>query len=191
MDVDGLLRFFKALGNDSRLKLLGLTARRPHAVQELAALLELSEPTVSHHLSLLKSLGLVSMRQDGNTRWFTFQPAVLTDMMRSLNAPEQIASLAEGVSADAWDAGVLDNFLAADGSLKSVPASRKKRRVILAWLARQFEEGRRYPESEVNALLQRRHWDSATLRRELIGYKMLARESGRYWRLPESSWQPA
>ena len=52
-------------------------------------------------------------------------------------------------------------------------------------------EGRRYPEAEVNAILQRRHWDSATMRREMVGWRMLAREAGVYWRLPMQQWEAA
>ena len=44
-----LLQFFKALAHESRLRLLGLVATREHSVQELAALVALKEPTVSHH----------------------------------------------------------------------------------------------------------------------------------------------
>ncbi len=187
-DLDTVLQFFKALAHESRLKLLGLLARRPHSVQELAALVEITEPTVSHHLAMLRALGLVSMRQDGNTRWYALEPDALARLAASVLSREAVASLADGVSADAWDARVLENFLAADGSLRTIPASRKKRRVVLAWFARQFEDGRRYAEAEVNALIQKRHWDSATLRRELVGHRMLAREGGRYWRLPESGW---
>ena len=52
--------------------------------------------------------------------------------------------------------------------LKEIPASRKKREVILRWLAERFEVRRRYSEAEVNELLQRYHPDSATLRRERL-----------------------
>lgn len=38
---------------------------------------------------------------------------------------------------------------------------------------------------------QKHHWDSATLRRELIGYRMLKRQRGMYWRQPESTWLQA
>ena len=69
-----LLQFFKALAHESRLKLLGLVAQREHSVQELAALVGLKEPTVSHHLAMLKNLGLVSQRQDANTHWYALEP---------------------------------------------------------------------------------------------------------------------
>ncbi len=52
----------------------------------------------------------------------------------------------------------------------------------MRWLANQFEPGRTYKESEVNALLERYHEDTAYLRRELIAEKLLKRERGVYWR---------
>jgi hypothetical protein len=39
-------------------------------------------------------------------------------------------------------------------------------------------------------ILQTQYWDSATLRRELVGYKMQARDKGIYWRLPEGELLP-
>jgi len=87
-----------------------------------------------------------------------------------------------------WEDKVLANFLKADGTFDTLPASRRKRHVLLSWLTRQFEEGRRYGEPEVNALIQRHNPDAATLRRELIGYRMMARENNIYWRLPELEW---
>ena len=40
----------------------------------------------------------------------------------------------------------------------------------------------RYPEREVNAIIKRYHADCAMLQREMIGYKLLQRERGVYWR---------
>ena len=65
--IDALLRFFKALANENRLKILAILASRECCVEELAALLNLKEPTVTHHLAMLKDLGLVDMRTDGNS----------------------------------------------------------------------------------------------------------------------------
>ncbi|MFN3513579.1 MAG: metalloregulator ArsR/SmtB family transcription factor [Phenylobacterium sp.] len=181
-----LLAFFKAMANESRLRIVGLLAGRERSVQELAELLALKEPTVSHHLAVLKDLGLVSVRAEGVTRWHALKPEALTRMNRALLDGAGVAALAP--KSETWEEKVLATFVGPDGALKVIPASRRKRAVVLAWLARQFEEGRRYPEAEVNETLQRRHWDSATLRRELIGHRMLAREAGAYWRLPEGDW---
>jgi hypothetical protein len=189
-DPSKLLQFFKALAHESRLKLLGLVAQREHSVQELAGLVGLKEPTVSHHLSMLKEVGLVSQRQDGNTRWYRLEPEAIASLAKRVLSREQIAGLAGEPSTETpdWQAKVLESFVGPDGKLKTIPASRKKRWAVLAWLVRQFEDGRRYPEAEINARLLERHEDSATLRREFIGYRMMAREAGVYWRLPESEW---
>jgi hypothetical protein len=55
--------------------------------------------------------------------------------------------------------------------------------VVLNWLAAQFESGTRYSEAQVNAVIKRYHPDTATLRRELIGNKLMQRENGIYWRV--------
>jgi hypothetical protein len=73
-------------------------------------------------------------------------------------------------------------------TLSRLPSSLRKRWLIHRRLVEDFEEGRRYPEAELNGILQRRHWDCATIRREMIGWRMLARERGIYWRLPREEW---
>jgi hypothetical protein len=90
---------------------------------------------------------------------------------------------------DAWEAKVLSSYVGADGKLAAIPASRRKRLIVLKWLARQFQPDRRYREAEVNEIIQRRHWDAATLRREMIGYGMMGRENGIYWLCPETEWR--
>lgn len=188
-DLATLVAFFKAMANESRLRIVGLLAERERSVQELAELLALKEPTVSHHLAALKALGLVSVRAEGVTRWHALKLEALTELNRSLLDQKAVAGLTREVSGEPWDVKVLATFVSPDGALVSIPASRRKRRIILKWLAEQFDEGRRYREAEVNETLQRRHWDCATLRRELIGYGMMARQGGVYWRRPEADWR--
>ena len=45
-----MLQFCKAMADESRLKIIGLLSTAEHSVQQLASILELKEPTVSHHL---------------------------------------------------------------------------------------------------------------------------------------------
>jgi hypothetical protein len=68
--------------------------------------------------------------------------------------------------------------------LKGIPVKRKKRTMVLEWLAERFEPDRRYGELEVNALLKQHHPDCAALRRELVDAGLLKRESSIYWRAP-------
>ena len=184
-DLTELLTFFKAMANESRLRIVGLLAQRERTVQELAEVLSLKEPTVSHHLAVLKDLGLVSVRPDGVMRWHALKEGALAQMNRRLLDGDAAAMAPEAT----WEDRVMAAFVDAEGRLKSIPASRRKRWVVLKWLAGLFAEGRRYPEAEVNEIIQTRHWDSATLRRELIGHRMLAREGGVYWRLHEAEWK--
>lgn len=185
-DLDTLLAFFKAMANESRLRIVGLIAERERSVQELARLLDLKEPTVSHHLAALKALGLVKTRVDGVTHWNRLEPEALTGFNRALLDRGAVSALAAPPETDS--ARVIANFLNEDGTLKHLPASRKKRWMVLEWLMESFEEARRYPEKEVNAILQQRHWDCATIRREMVGYRMLARADNVYWRLPREGW---
>jgi hypothetical protein len=181
-----LLTFFKAMANESRLRLVGLLSERERSVQELAELTGLKEPTVSHHLAVLKDLGLVTARAEGVTRWHSLDVDALTRLNRGLLDAGAVAALAP--KTESWEEKVLSGFIDEAGKLKVIPASRRKRAVVLRWLMEAFEEGRRYPEAEVNAAIQEKHWDAATLRRELIGHRMMARESGVCWRLPETEW---
>jgi DNA-binding transcriptional ArsR family regulator len=192
--TETLLEFFKAMADKSRLAIVGLLASREHSVQELAATLDLKEPTVSHHLAVLKRLGLVTARAEGTTRWHALDRGALERLSRRVLQPSVLAASTPPDSGPAGgpsdaDRKVLQGFVDANGALKQIPASRKKRGAVLRWLMRDFADSRRYSEAEVNAAIQAHHWDSATLRRELIGHKMLARKDRIYWRLPEAEWK--
>lgn len=187
-DFQTLLQFFKVMANESRLKLVGILAQHECSVEELAALLNLKEPTVSHHLAKLKELNLVNMRPDRNTHFYRLDSEALLALNKAILTQDQMASLADEVKVDAWEDKVLKSYLEA-GRLKEIPASRRKRIVILKWLVQHFQEGITYPERAVNQLIQQYHPDSATLRRELIGYQMMQRDQGLYWRLPETAWK--
>jgi len=186
--VQAVVRFFKVLADESRLRILGILATRECSVEELAALLSLRAPTVSHHLGRLKDLGLVTMRADGNTHLYALELEALHSLSKDVLSPDAVAALGEDVmsdAGDAWERKVLRDFF--DGErLKEIPASQKKRLVILRWLVNRFEIGARYPEAAVNAAIARHHPDFATLRRELIGARLMQCENGVYWRVEMS-----
>jgi hypothetical protein len=174
------LQFFKALADESRLKMAGLLASREFSVEELATALSLKPPTVSHHLGILRRANLVRMRPDGTTRYYRLDLDTLRRMHDGVR-PENIATRNTGAADATWDEKVRGEFF--EGlRLKKIPASRKKRDVILNWLAGQFEIGMRYPEKTVNEIIKRHHEDTATLRRELVGGGWMERQSGVYWR---------
>jgi len=126
----------------------------------------------------------VGMRSDGNTHYYWLNVEGLRSANKLLLTPERMASLVDDIEGDAWERKVLKDFF--EGTrLKEIPASVKKRGVILRWLANQFEFGVRYKEAEVNEILKRHHPDVAFLRRELISTSagLMQRENSVYWRL--------
>lgn len=176
------LQFFRALADESRLKIVGLLSNGERSVDELADALNLRPPTVSHHLTKLREARLVVMRAEGTTHLYRLNGDSLRQMSKDILAPEQISSLADDVEGGAWERKVLLQSFEGD-RLKQIPMSRKKRDVILNFFAGRFEVGRCYTEKEVNAIIMRHHEDYATLRRELVDGGWMERENGIYWRV--------
>jgi hypothetical protein len=176
-----LLQFFKVVGNESRLKILGLLANEERSVGELAELLELREPTISHHLAAMKQLGLVDVRAEGTVRIYSLNTKFLEAMNRDLFSRENLATLVDDTSENVWEQKVLQTFLEGD-RIKELPSRHKKRLVVLKWLANQFEVGARYSEPEISERLEHYNPDYASLRRYLVDYGLMEREKGVYWR---------
>ena len=183
-----MLQFCKAMADESRLKIIGLLSTTEHSVQQLASMLQLKEPTVSHHLAILKQLDLVRMRADGNFRWYRLNDEMLGQISRTVFSRDSIAKLAVSAGARDPERKVLDAFVEGNRLLE-IPVSYKKRLVILKWLVEFFEPDISYTEAQVNAILKLHHHDCATLRREMIGCAMLARDKGIYRRRPKSEWR--
>ena len=80
-------------------------------------------------------------------------------------------------------AKVLRAFLDEEGRLRSIPVSRAKRAVVLEYLADHLEPGRAYGERELSGVLRRFHDDVATLRRELVGAKLVVRTTDGVYKL--------
>ena len=178
-----LLSFFKVLGNESRLKILGLLANQERSVGELAALLDLREPTVSHHLAAMKELDLVNVRAEGNNRIYWLNAKALESMSKDILSPAKLADIAPTEGADRWEQKVLSTFVE-NGRITQLPSRRKKQLVIMQWVVDQFEYDVRYPEAELNERLKELNEDFASLRRYLIDHHLMSREKNVYWRIP-------
>lgn len=189
--LDELLPFFKALADANRLKIVGLLARQPLTVEQMAEMLKLRPSTISHHLAYLSNAGLVSARAESYYNIYSLEIHQLERMAKSLLASETLPAVAADVDVGAYDRKVVRDYSLPDGRLKALPAQRKKLEAILRYVLRVFEPGVRYSEWQVNEMLGRFHEDTATLRRELVGYRLLQREGGGrdYWR-PADAAQP-
>ncbi|WP_216324945.1 DUF2087 domain-containing protein [Deinococcus aestuarii] len=177
-DLSTRAAVFRALSHPARLALLRLTWTQPLSGETLTRLMNLAPATVSHHLAALAEAGLTTVRQDGHHRLHGANHAALDVTLAALIRGEGEPPTAE----DPYRARVLRAFMQ-DGRLTRIPAQRKKRDVILMELASLFEPGRTYTEREVSEALAEYHPDFFTLRRELVGLGLLARENGVYWRV--------
>ena len=191
---DELLIFFKAMADANRLKIVSLLASKPHTVEQIAAALGLGESTVSHHLSRLTEAGLVSATAKSYYNYYQLHGKRIEEMAHNLLAGDSLptVSMDAETEGDAYERKVVGNYLLPDGRLKTIPSQRKKLIAVLRHLARDFQSSRRYSEKEVNEILGRYHEDTARLRREMVGYRLMAREGGGgdYWLLEEAEKEP-
>jgi DNA-binding transcriptional ArsR family regulator len=178
-----LLEFFKALADANRLKIVGLLATQTYSVEQIASILSLAPSTVSHHLAKLTEAGLVSATVDGYYNVYRLETKILEEKSKRLLTQTTLSSLADGIDTQAYGQKVIRDYSNPDGTLKTIPAQRKKLLAILSYIIQSFEYDRRYPEKEVNSILSRYHQDTASLRRELIGEKFMTRQNGIYWRI--------
>jgi DNA-binding CsgD family transcriptional regulator len=180
--VERLATLFRVLADPTRLRILGLLADRPHSGRELCDRLELTPPTVSHHLRRLTELGIVSATPRAQSISYALDLAALrqaTELSGADLGSEGPALDATASATDRERTKVVRDFF--DGErLKQIPAQRKKRVIVLEHLLARFEPGTDYPERSVNELLRPAHDDVATLRRELVDYGYLNRERGVY-----------
>jgi predicted transcriptional regulator len=182
VQIDRLLGFFKALADESRLKIIGLLAHEPRSVDELATMLGLSGPTVSHHLARLQAAGLVEARAQQYYSVYSLRTDTLHTMAKEILSTEKLSEVAEDVDQDAYAKKVMSNYVE-NGKIKQIPTQLKKQEVIIRWLAKLFEPGKTYSEKQVNEMLKQHHEDFALLRRELVDMGHLARKNGQYWRV--------
>ena len=179
-----LVTFYKALADANRLKIVGALAHKPYSVEELAALLAVKPSTVSHHLAKLAQAGLVSARAQGYYSVYQLEAKSLEQQARRLLKREDFTAIMQDGDLDAYDQKVVADFSRPDGSLKTIPAQRKKLEAVLRHVVIAFQPGRRYSEQSVNRILARFHEDTASLRRELVGSALMNRAGGggQYWR---------
>lgn len=72
---------FAALADASRLRLIHLLSERPRYQQELAALMNMSGATISHHVSALVHVGLVRLEREGHRTYIVLRTETLTTLL--------------------------------------------------------------------------------------------------------------
>jgi len=181
--IGELEQFFKSLADANRLKIIGLLAREPLSVEQMAEMLNLSASTVSHHLTKLSKVGLVSAKAESYYNIYRLETKKLEELSQRLLAKETLPAVTAEVDIDAYDRKVLNTYLTSDGHLKDFPVQQKKLEVILRHVVKVFEPGKRYTEKQINEILSKFNEDTARLRRNLVEFKLMDREGNgsAYW----------
>ena len=172
---------FKCLADKSRLQILQSLALEDMYVERLAERLGVTPPTVSFHLKKLAEAGLVRSYRTQYYAMYTLCREMLEARMIDLIRQEAGEEDMQAKRDEAYRQKVIAAFFEY-GKLKSIPAQKKKERIVLEELVKGFEPGRKYTEREVNIILADAYDDFCTLRRDMIGEGLLCRESGVYWR---------
>jgi ArsR family transcriptional regulator len=94
-----LARMFKALGDPVRLQLLSRVASHAGGeacVCDLSVGLDLTQPTISHHLKVLRETGLLQCERRGTWVYYWVVPSALAQLSAVLGPPDLNADQLDG-----------------------------------------------------------------------------------------------
>lgn len=188
MQLDRLVKFHKAVGDVTRIRIIALLKHGPLHGQAIAGKLGVTPPTISHHMAKLKESDLIYERRDKNTIYFYLNEKSLSLMATAILKIGEAEPAEEGYPDSNEKAAVLKNFFAHDGSLKQIPSQRKKKLAVLEHLAKGLDPAKKYAEHELNEYIKKYHPDFATIRRELIAHHFMYREREIYEMNPPEMW---
>jgi len=86
LDVRPVSRLFKALGDETRLRIVALLAHGELCVCHLVAALDLAQPTASRHLAVLRNAGVVDTRRNGSWVYYRLIEPTDPDCKQQLRA---------------------------------------------------------------------------------------------------------
>ena len=174
------IKLFKCLADKSRLQILKSLAIEDMYVERLAERLGITASTVSFHLKKLTEACAVTSHKSQYYMMYSLRRDIFdTTILKIIQEESDEADLQAKRDAE-YRQRVIDAFFEY-GKLKTIPTQRKKERIILEEIAKSFEPGRIYTEPEVNEIIERFHDDFCTIRRDMIGEKIMARDNGNYW----------
>jgi hypothetical protein len=178
-----ILSFVKAMASADRLRIVGLLSQGSKRAAEMAEALGMHPSEVMRHLEQLTSSGVVN---EADGVYDLNEKAIESLARKQFEGKRPSYEAKEEQQEDVRK--VLKNFLNADGTLKQIPPMGNKLLIVLNFIVDAFSFDANYTEKEVNTILRRFHIDTAALRRYLVDYGLMARESDgtRYWRVKEA-----
>ena len=172
------LALLKLLADETRLEILNILLKEDSYVEKIACELSLTPATICYHLKKLESAGVVNCSRSQFYIIYSLNREIFDKPLFALIKKDEAVVDTE----EKYKKEVLSNFFKY-GKLTQIPTQRKKREIVLAAIAEQFEFGREYLEKEVNEIILRYHEDFCTIRREMIAFGMMSREREIYKRI--------
>jgi ArsR family transcriptional regulator len=80
--MDQIVQIFKALGDETRLKILIILSKRRICAKGIAKHLEISEAAVSQHLKTLKEAGIITGEKTGYYVLYALQEPMLLEIVK-------------------------------------------------------------------------------------------------------------
>ena len=77
MDEKAFSKYFKAFGDQTRLRIIGLLSAKEMTVNEIVKAIGLSQPTISRHLSILREAELAIDRREGQQVYYSLNKDVV------------------------------------------------------------------------------------------------------------------
>ncbi len=93
--------FAKAIADDTRQKIMRLTCCTWLSVNEIVSHLDVTQPTVSHHLAILREAGLVNVREEGKQTYYQLnlkRMTVCCGQLKTTFVPEEEVEVETGKS---------------------------------------------------------------------------------------------
>ncbi len=175
------IQLFKCLADKSRMQILKSLMIEDMYVERLAQRLNLTPATISFHLKKLEDVGAVSSTKDQYYMMYSLRREVFQTNIWNLIQEESDDAQKQEERDESYRNKVIQTFFEY-GKLKSIPAQRKKEKIILEEIAKAFEQGKVYKEKEVNLIIADFHDDFCTIRRDMSGGGMFVRQDGNYVR---------
>lgn len=170
------LQLLKLLADETRLEILNILLREDSYVEKLACELSLTPATICYHLKKMESAGIVNCSRTQFYMIYSVNREIFDKPLYALIKKDAPTVDTE----EKYKKEVLSHFFKY-GKLTQIPMQRKKREIVLQEIAKQFEPGIKYEETEVNDIIHRFHDDHCTIRREMIACGIMVRENEIYW----------
>ena len=176
------IKLFKCLADKSRLQILKSLSKEDMYVERLAERMGLTPATISFHLKKLEDANAVtSYKEQYYTMYSLRKDVFMTNIIDIIKEESEIID-EQKQREDAYREKVIKAFFEY-GKLKSIPSQRKKERICLEEIAKNFEIGKVYDEVEVNQIIENYYEDYCTLRRDMISECIMKRDGTKYTRI--------